>query len=96
MQRSGYIESEENEFTTVDSEFDFFEEMRNLRMKYPKNVIISYININSIRNKFDSFSQIIRGIVDILIIAETKLDSSLLTDQFKNSWIQKAREAGCI
>ena len=56
--------------------------MWNLGIKFPRNIIISYINIISIRNKFDSFSQIIRGIVEILIIAETKLDSSFPTDQF--------------
>ena len=31
----------------------------NLRMKNPKNIIFSYININSIRNKFDNLCDLI-------------------------------------
>ena len=45
-------------------------------------IIIGYININSIRNKFDGFSQIMSNKVDILIVAETKLDSSFRNGQF--------------
>ena len=40
------------------------------------------VSIDWIRNKFNSFSEIIRGIVDIPIIAETKLDSSFPKDLF--------------
>ena len=47
-----------------------------LRSKYPKNVILSYININSIRNKLDSLGTLVSGEVDILAIAESKLDDS--------------------
>ena len=77
-----YVESKKNESSTAESEIDCFQEMRNLKMKYPKNIIVSYININSFRNKFDSFYEMIREIVDILIIAETKLNSSFPKDQF--------------
>ena len=37
----------------------FGDQIRDLRIKYPKNVVISYLNINSIRNKFENFSSII-------------------------------------
>ena len=47
-----------------------------------KNVIVGYININSVRNKFEHFSQMIRDKLDVLIIAETKLDSSFPSSQF--------------
>ena len=50
----------------------------NLRSKNPKNIIFSYININSIRNKFDNLC----GIVDILSVAKIKLDSSFPNAQF--------------
>ena len=65
-----------------ETEADGLEMMNRLRIKYPKNIIIGYININSIRNKFDGFSQIMSNKVDILIVAETKLDSSFRNGQF--------------
>ena len=46
-------------------------------------LIIPHLNINSIRNKFDSVSFIIEKIVDILLISETKLNDSYLSSQFK-------------
>ena len=42
----------------------------------PKNIIFSYININSIGNKFENLCEIIENNVDVLSIAETKFDSS--------------------
>ena len=42
----------------------------------------SYLNINSVRNKFKNMSSLISENVDILIVAETKLDSSFPTAQF--------------
>ena len=46
------------------------------------NIIVSYLNINSIRNKFDNLKLIIDQNVDILCIAETKIDESFPTAQF--------------
>ena len=43
----------------------------------------SYLNINSIRNKFSDLQQIICDSVDILTIAETKIDYSFPTAQFR-------------
>ena len=43
----------------------------------------AYLNINSIRNKFENFKEIINGNVDIFTIAETKLDGSFPTSQFE-------------
>ena len=52
------------------------------RLKHPKNVCLSHININSIRNKLDSLFEFTYGLVDFLAISETKLDSSFSTGQF--------------
>ena len=41
-----------------------------------------YININSIRNKFEMLSNSIKGNLDILMISETKLDSTFPSNQF--------------
>ena len=54
----------------------------NLRSKNLKNIIFSYININSIRNNFENFCDIVGKSVDVLSIAETKPDSSFPNAQF--------------
>ena len=54
----------------------------NLRSKNPKNIILSYININSIRNKFENLCDIVGNNVDVLSVAETKLNFSFLNAQF--------------
>ena len=57
--------------------------MKNLRIKYPQKTIVSYININSVRNKFENFTALAADYVDILIIAETKLDDSFPDAMFR-------------
>ena len=58
------------------------EKLNELRLDNPKNLIFSSININFVRNKFDSLQEIVMGKVDILIVAETKIDASFPTAQF--------------
>ena len=53
-----------------------------MRLSHPKNVILSYINVNSIRNKLDDLGNIVLQNVDFLCIAETKLDDSFPESQF--------------
>ena len=43
---------------------------------------MDHLNINSIRNKFDALSLIVKNNVDILMISEMKLDDSFPTAQF--------------
>ena len=50
--------------------------------KSPRNPSLAYININSIRYKHNELFTMVQNNVDILAIAETKLDSSLLSTQF--------------
>ena len=57
--------------------------MENIRSKNPNRLIIAQLNINSLRYKFDSFVEILHSNVDILLISETKTDSSFPTAQFK-------------
>ena len=70
-----------DEVNSLDNHSDIFE-MKNLRLKNPKNIIFSYLNINSVPNKFKNVSSLISENVDILIVAEIKLDSSFPTAQF--------------
>ena len=52
-----------------------------LKSKNPENIIFSYININSIRNRFENLD-IVGNNVDVFSIPETKLDSSFPNAQF--------------
>ena len=47
-----------------------------------KKIIISHLNINSIRNKFDFLADIVKDNIDILMISESKLDVSFPHSQF--------------
>ena len=44
--------------------------------------LIAHININSLRNKFDFLVEGISGNLDVLLISQTKLDSSFPKAQF--------------
>ena len=56
--------------------------LQNLRLKNVDKIIIAHININSIRNKIHLLAEMITGRVDILLISETKLDSTFPKPQF--------------
>ena len=54
-----------------------FNAVKDIRLKYARNIIISHINVNSLRRKFDELSCLLQNAyVDILCISETKLDSA--------------------
>ena len=68
-------------FSALDYEpiSDPFEKLKNIRLKNPNRLIIAQLNINSLRNKFDSLVRILHYNLDILLISETKIDSSFPT-----------------
>ena len=45
-------------------------------------IIVARLNINPLRNKFDSLIDQITGRIDILMVSETKLDESFPIGQF--------------
>ena len=45
-------------------------------------LIFTHLNINSIRNKFDTLADIIKDNIDILMIPETKVDNSVRMPSF--------------
>ena len=53
-----------------------------LRIRNIGRVIIGYLNINSVRNKFDALKEVASQSLDVLMIAETKLDATFPTGQF--------------
>ena len=50
--------------------------MKELKQKNLSGNVIAYLNINSIRNKFEVLSEEIKGNIDIFVISETKIDDS--------------------
>ena len=59
-----------------------FNKLKHLRLKNLNTLIIAHLNINSIREKFEQISFIIRDNVDILAVGETKLDDTFPKNQF--------------
>ena len=68
---------------------DCGETLRELRVQNVGNVVIAHLNINSIRNKFDSLVELIDENIDILVIGETKLDESFPANQFRINGFKK-------
>ena len=56
--------------------------LTNLRLKCKNKLITGHLNINSLPNKFDQLRDIVQGKLDVLVLTETKLDSSFPTNQF--------------
>ena len=56
--------------------------LSSLKSENAGNIIFSYLNINSIRNKLGNLCQLVAGNVEILATAETKLDPLFPNLQF--------------
>ena len=56
--------------------------LKSLRIHNHSNITFLYLNINSIKKKFDNLKLIINENVDILCISETKTEGSFPTAQF--------------
>ena len=56
--------------------------LKNIKIKNLNRLVIGHLNINSLRNKFESLKCIMKGNLDILVITESKLDSSFPSQQF--------------
>ena len=60
--------------TTVTSKDDFKTKLKDVRIDFNLNrTVISHININSIRNKFELLAEAVMGNVDILRFLKQKL-----------------------
>ena len=59
------------------------EELIRLRNKYTNNPVITYLNINSLRNKIYDLREIMqKALPDIPVMAETKLNNDFPTQNF--------------
>ena len=57
--------------------------LNSIRAKNPNKPIIGQININFLEKKFEPLQLLVKDIVDILMVSETKLDSSFPSAQFE-------------
>ena len=57
------------------------DKLKELRLNNPKNILFAYLNVNSMRNKFENLWRLLADTVDVLTIAKTKLDGSFPTNQ---------------
>ena len=71
------------DITNLSLSNDIDQILFDLKSNNPSNLNFAYLNINSVRNKFENFKEIINGNVYIFTIAETKLDRSFPTSQFE-------------
>ena len=53
------------------------------RLKNPKNVIISYLNVFFLINKFAAVEELIKRKIDVCLISETKISKSFPNQPFK-------------
>ena len=50
--------------------------LKEIKNQSPNKLILGHLIINSVRNKFGSFTYTIDNNIDLLLISETKLDDS--------------------
>ena len=72
-----------NAINSVDESCDTPLLLRNLKLKNTNRLILGHLNINSIVGKFDHFKVLIENNIDILVLAETKIDASFPNAQFR-------------
>ena len=59
--------------------------IRQLKLSNPHKVILGHLNINSLRNKFESIADVFQGTFDIFLLSETKIDESCPDKQFRSN-----------
>ena len=74
----------ESQLCTVknDSSAEAFKNLQNTKRKKPKNIVPGHLDINSMKNKFESFWELIKDTFDRFLLRESKLGSSFPYDQF--------------
>ena len=65
-----------------DTPFDTLNDLHEQRLNHHENVIVGPLKINSIRNKFSCFKDLVLKEADICLLSETKIDDSFPNSQF--------------
>ena len=56
--------------------------LRDIKLNYINRLLLSHLNINSIRNTFELLKHIIKGNMDIMVLTETKIDESFSKQEY--------------
>ena len=76
-------ESAINQLNDTNSEETLENDALNeIRKKNPNRIIITHLNINSIRSKFEMLKEVLGNKINILLISDTKLDDTFPLNQF--------------
>ena len=59
-----------------------FRTIDGLRNKHPKNALLRYLNVNSLRNKFEFINELTRDTFDIFLVTKSKLDPTVSENRF--------------
>ena len=59
-----------------------FRTIDGLRNKHHKNALLRYLNVNSLRNKFEFINELTRDTFDIFLVTKSKLDPSVSENRF--------------
>ena len=62
---------------------DPYKVLRSIKLRNVNRLTIGHLNINSIRKKFQPLIKWVKGNLDILVVTETKIDSSFPQKQFE-------------
>ena len=65
-----------NELGDNNDPSDTLSILRNLKLKNINRLVLGHLNINSLAGKFDQLRALIKRNIDILVLTETKIDSS--------------------
>ena len=74
---SGKVESSFSD-PLVDRSTNGICELKQLKNQNPHRIIIGHLNLNSVRNKFESLVTFAGNNLDILVVSEAKLDDTFL------------------
>ena len=69
-------------FTSASQDDNPVNIFKKLRSKNEDRLLIAHLNIHFLRNKFEALRPLVQGMVDILVISETKLDESPPVNEF--------------
>ena len=56
--------------------------LKDIRTSNFNKLILGHLNVNCIRNKFDFYSKQLKGLIDFLMVSETKMVDSFPEGQF--------------
>ena len=80
---TNYYDNDVNELGDNNDPSDTPSILRNLKLKNINRLVLGHLNINSLAGKFDQLKALIKRNIDILVLAETKIDSSFPNAQFR-------------